>query len=127
MRQLISMSLCGLVLFVSASSALGDATTNALNGINHPGGTFTGAGIGIGQVEEDRPGLAGTDAAGNIHSLVVPAGVFRQAGTFTHRIRSNRSLQGVLKPFYFRRRVSKSRLEMLANCRARPDTGRAMQ
>ncbi len=80
MRPLISISLCEIVLLASTSSAFGDAATNEVNGINHPGGTFTGAGIGIGQVEDDRPGLAGTDAAGNIHSSVVPAAVFRQAG-----------------------------------------------
>lgn len=80
MRQLFWISLCEMIFFVSASSALGDAATNGLNGINNPGGTLTGAGIGIGQTEDDRPGLAGTDAAGNIHSSVVPAAVFRQAG-----------------------------------------------
>jgi hypothetical protein len=80
MRNLILISLCEIVLLASTPPALGDAATNGPNGINHPGGAFTGDGIGIGQVEDDRPGLAGTDAAGNIHSSVVPAAVFRQDG-----------------------------------------------
>ncbi len=80
MRQYFWISLCEIVLLASTSLALGDSTTNGPNGISHPGGAFTGDGIGIGQVEQDRPGLAGTDPAGSVHSSVVPAAVFRQDG-----------------------------------------------
>lgn len=39
---------------------------------------MTGEGIGIGQIEEGRPGKEGTDAAGRRHNLVNPAGVYRR-------------------------------------------------
>jgi hypothetical protein len=79
MRRFIWLSLWGLTLLTVAQPVLGDATTNGLNGINVPM-ALTGAGIGIGQVEQSRPGLPGFDAAGRVHTSVVPAAVFRMDG-----------------------------------------------
>ena len=58
------------------AATLGDST--GVNGINSQGLGLTGAGIGIGQVEPERPGLPGFDNLDNSHPNVIPAGVFLQ-------------------------------------------------
>ena len=78
MRQLFWITVCEIILLAGTSTALGDAATNGPNGIDHPGDGFTGDGIGIGQVEQDRPGLPGFDAPANVYDEVVPAAVFGQ-------------------------------------------------
>lgn len=80
MRHSIWIGLCLVMLLTIVRPVLGDAATAGPNGIDVPGGSFTGDGIGIGQVEDDRPGLPGTDSAANVNNSVVPAGVFRQDG-----------------------------------------------
>jgi hypothetical protein len=66
--------LCCLSLCAIPSSAAERGTT----GINSSVLLLTGDGIGIGQVEEGRPGKAGVDVPGNLHILVEPADVFRR-------------------------------------------------
>ena len=80
MRHFFWVSFCEFVFLAVVPRVLGDAATNGPNGIDHPGGALTGDGIGIGQVEEDRPGLPGFDPAGSVHNAVVPAAVFRRDG-----------------------------------------------
>jgi hypothetical protein len=50
------------------------------SGINSSGLGLNGAGIGIGQVEVERPGLPAFDLPGNSDGTITPAGVFLRDG-----------------------------------------------
>ena len=79
-HQQIQIAVCSAVLFllVAGSRVLGDGPSTGVNGINSQGLGLTGAAIGIGQTEVERPGLPGFDNAANSHPNVIPAGVFLQ-------------------------------------------------
>jgi hypothetical protein len=72
----------GIVLLVMAfgSEAFGSQDSIGPNGINSVGLGLTGAGIGIGQVEEDRPAKPLVDSPMFVDPTTVPADVFRRNG-----------------------------------------------
>jgi len=77
--------MCVATLVIALTVAMNDPVfadgpSTGVNGINSQGLGLTGAGIGIGQVEEDRPGKPGFDNVANSHPNVIPVGVFVQNG-----------------------------------------------
>lgn len=71
-----------VVLIGSSTLVSADPISIGASGINAsvlmP--ALSGRGIGIGQVEPERPGLPGFDGAVNINTRVTPAAVFKDAG-----------------------------------------------
>lgn len=68
-----------LFLFLTSAVSLASDFTISANGINSSILSQTGSNIGIGQVEQGRPGIA-IDGPANRHDDVVPAEVFRLNG-----------------------------------------------
>ena len=63
---------------IAGLSARADELSTGVNGIHSAGLGLTGAGVRIGQVEVNRPGLPGTEAAANTNALVTPTAAFIQ-------------------------------------------------
>ncbi|MEX2317066.1 MAG: hypothetical protein WD669_07935 [Pirellulales bacterium] len=78
------LCIVGIGLLV-ANSAFGDAASIGPNGINSTATGLTGAGVGIGQADLERPGDPNFDTAGAVfNNTVDPAQVFFHSGaTFT--------------------------------------------